>query len=180
MANGRHFMTRPFFGSCLSCVFLSLFCGTSFGGRIVKIEVRVDGEVVLEREDGDYGDRDADAVWESLKEVNLRETDAFKTLKIAPDQKKFNIQRENPKKGPLPIEIHVMYGGIAHTCNMTIERVTPDRFGGKWRIVRDDVDDLFDARMISRSDATTLRDPKFDKIAARIKEKAASKVKESR
>ena len=162
-------MTRSCLAACLGGVLLSLFCGTAFGGRILHVEISLNGDVILEGDASDYGERDADAIWESLKEVNLRETEAFKQLKVAPTLKEYKMQYDAPKKGPRPIKIDASSGGEADTCVLTLKRIKPDANGRCWRIAADDLDDLFDFRMISRDEATRLKNPKFDKIESKVK-----------
>jgi len=170
-------MAKSFFVSCLSCVVLSLYCGTAFGSRYVPIEISVNGEVILKGNASDDGERDADAVWEFLKGMKLQETDAFKKLAIASDLKEYKFKFESPKNREGPIKIDASVGGEVTTCVMTIKRVTPDARGGTWCIDPEDLDDFFNFRMILRSEARYLKNPKYDKIEARIKEKAKSNVK---
>lgn len=171
-------MAKSFFVSCLSCAIVGMLCNTAFALRLCWVEISLNGEVILETSYGDNGHPDADAVWEGLKVQNLRETDAFKKLKIDPELKEYRFDVPPPQKGEeWPIKIRATYGGVAETRFVTIKRVAPDQTGGSWRIDAKDLDREFDTRKISRRQARELKDPKYDKIEAMIKEKAESNVK---
>lgn len=171
-------MAKSLFVKCLSFAALSLICGTALGARYVPVRISVNGEVILEGNASDDGHRDADAVWEALKDVKLRETEAFKKLEIASDATVYKFRLDRPENNaPLPIQIDASVGGEAATCVMTIKRVKPDGGGGTWKIDSEDLDGLFDFRLISRAQARYLKNPKFDKFEAMVKEKARSNVK---
>jgi len=152
---------------------LVMFYGTTYGARLVRVEITLNGEVILEGNASDNGERDADAIWEALKVTNLRETDAFRKLKIDPELKEYQFDLDPPEKGHAwPIKIDASFGGEKETRFVTIKRVTPDQNGGSWRIDSQDLDDAFDTRMIMRSEAVRLKRPKYDKTEAMVKEKA--------
>lgn len=171
-------MTRSIFISCLTCAILNLFCSAAFGARYVKVEVSVDGEVILEGNASDDGHRDADEIWEALKHAKLRETDAFKKLKIPTDLMEYKFERGRPKSPPFKID--ASYGGEHSTYFLKIKRVVAsDGPAGTWRIDPEVLDTGFDFRSISRGEARRLKNPKFDKNEELIKAKDSQKIKKN-
>jgi len=143
---------------------LNLMSVPAFAARFVPIKISIDGEVLLEGNASDDGRPDADQVWEALKQVNLEETEAFKKQfgKVASDE--FKLLRKQGERGqPRNVTIDVAYGGLAETASLTIRRMPPDGAGRVWRIRAEDVDTLFNNRLIRRSDAATLSNPKRSK-----------------
>jgi hypothetical protein len=130
----------------------SLTCETLFAARFVPVKVRLQGEVILEGSTTDDGRQDADAVWDLLKSLNLEETDAFRKLGVKPDAKVHTLDCSSEKIGLQPIQVDVAFGGVANSRALTIHRLGTESSGKLWRIASEDVDDLFDVRLIKRKD----------------------------
>ena len=158
---------RAFMLSAQVVLFLCVAGGTASAARYVPVEVRLNGEVILEGNVSDDGHRDADELWEALKVSDLGEAEAFKKLRVAPDLNEYKVAGGGDKAEPLPVQIKVRYGGVAQSRAITIRRVPPDSAGRVWRISAADVDDSFDGRMLSRREAAKLVNPKLEKGKAK-------------
>jgi hypothetical protein len=55
------------------------------------------------------------------------------------------------------------YGGTAIRHELHIKRVPSDAQGREWQLDSDEITELFDSRMISRSEAAKLAEPKRTK-----------------
>ena len=129
--------------------------------RFVPVRVFVDGELILSGNASDNGYRDADEVWDALKKVNLEATDAFKKLVPDTSANTIEISKKQAEKGkPQRIRLNVAYGGLAETAALHLERQPPDGAGRVWRISADDVDRLFNSRLVRREQVTRLKNPK--------------------
>ncbi len=165
-------MSKTFFVRFLSCAVFSLLWDTAFAARWISVEISLNGEVILTGSDSDNGESDADTIWNSLKHLKLRETEAFQKHDIDPKLKEFKFDLDPPEHGkPWPIKIDASFGGVKETRFVTIKRVEPDEFGSQWCIDPADVESMFDYRMIGRSEAGNLKDPSYSAIAARFSNK---------
>ena len=141
---------------------LCLAGSSAVAARYVPVRISLDGEVILEGNLSDDGDRDADELWDALKSANLRETDAFRELQVAPDLKELTIGGSAGKQETLPVQVTVKYGGVAQSRAITIRRMPSDRVGSTWRVSAEDVDELFNRRLLSRREVAKLADPKME------------------
>ncbi len=165
-------MSTSFFVTFLSCAIVVLSCEKALAARWIPVEISLNGEVILEGSDSDNGESDADAIWNSLKRIKVRETDAFKKLGIDSKLKEYKFDLNPPEKGqPWPIKIDASFGGVKETRFLTIKRMESDEFGDHWRIDPTDLDEWFDYRMIVRSEAGSLKDPGFSELRARFSNK---------
>lgn len=141
----------------------NLLSSPAFAARYVPIKVYFDGELILEGNASDDGHPDADAVWEALKQVNLGETDAFIKLFGRDVGDELKIWKKPEGELPMKIRIDVAYGGVAEVTALRVRRQRPDAAGRVWRVHPEDVDNSFNTRLIKRSDAARLANPKRDK-----------------
>lgn len=141
---------------------LCLAGSSADAARYVPVRISLNGEVILEGNASDGGERDADELWDALKSANLREMDAFRRLQVAPDLKELKVGGTADKQETLPVQVSVKYGGVAQSSAITIHRMPPDRVGSTWRVSAKDVDELFDRRQLSRREVAKLADPKLE------------------
>ncbi|MCA9124443.1 MAG: hypothetical protein H6822_33865 [Planctomycetaceae bacterium] len=157
-------MNRKCACRCLCFIALNILSCPVFAARYVPIKVYLDGQVILEGNASDDGSPDADEVWDALKQVNLGETEAFKKLFGKDVDDEFTIlKRRKEREQPLKITIDVAYGGVAETTGLRIRRMHPDGAGRVWRIQSEEVSDLFNERLIRRSDVARLSNLKRSK-----------------
>jgi hypothetical protein len=146
------------------CLLTLLSSSTAEAARLVPVEVKLNGVVILEGSTGDNGEPDADAVWDALKNINLAETGAFKKFHVDPKLKEFQVKSVDLlTKRPLPIVVEIRYGGIVETTELLLQRREPDQAGRVWRISPAEVDRLFIDRLIPRSAAAQLTNPRQER-----------------
>ena len=133
--------------------------------RYVKIEVLLDGKVLLEGNDSDDGHRDADQVWDALTSVNFKATDEFKKLMTKDDVQEVLLKSTtgSARGEQVNLQIDAMYGGTVVTHELHIKRVPVDRFGREWQLDAKELTKLFRYRTISRDQAAQLANPKRTK-----------------
>ncbi len=136
---------------------------TAEASRYVKAQVLLDGKVILEGNASDDGHRNADQVWDALKTVRFKPTAEFQNLKVKADAKDVVVKSTSSEDEPARLKVDVYYGGIAHTHELHLQRVPADEYGREWKIDSKDVERLFESRLISRSEAGKLSEPKRQK-----------------
>jgi hypothetical protein len=124
--------------------------------RLVRVEITVDGKLVLRSSFGDSGREDADEVWNGLKTLRFEATEEFAELS-AGDAKEIVLKSQAPVGELGQIVIDVSYGGRAETRELRLIRVAKDRRGFEWQLDPAEVDRLFDDRLIRRKDAKRLK-----------------------
>lgn len=148
----------------LLCFFtFGLLSCPAFAARFVPIKVYLDGELILEGNASDNGHRDADAVWDALRQADLGETDAFIKLFGKDLGDEIKIWKKSDSELPLKITIDVAYGGVAVVTALRVKRQRPDAAGRVWRLHPDDVANSFSKRLIKRSYAARLSNPRREK-----------------
>lgn len=164
---------QSFFFFLAICAFISIPHASA--ARYVPVTISLNGKVIFEGNASDNGERDADEVWEALKESRLRPTRAFGELglDVSGDHLQLNAvdsdETNNENHEAHWFEIDVAYGGFARTRNLTLERVKPDAAGRIWRITSGDVDGLFDWRFVRRLEIPELKKPSYLKIKDKVK-----------
>ncbi len=118
---------------------------------------------MLEGNASDNGHRDADQLWDALKDVKFKPTAAFKKLQEKEDAKEVLLKSTTGRGELVNLQIILDFGGRAVTNELHIHRVPADAPGREWQLDADEVANLFDSRMISRYEAGKLRDPKREK-----------------
>lgn len=100
-------------GMCIVCCIAN--SSTARASRFVRVEVLLNGKVILEGNASDNGKRDADELWEALKQVKLKATAEFRTLDIAKDAREAAIKSTAPTGERGNVKIVMSYGGVAET-----------------------------------------------------------------
>lgn len=150
-------------------VFLILFVtlaslhGSVLAARYVPVKVFVNGKLILTGSASDDGRRDADEVWESLNRVELKESGAFRELVGNANRDHVELGDVRTTSSDSSIRVDVRYGGVADTRRLRLVRFMSDDGTVSWRIHSNDVERLFGDRMITRSAAKSLVNPKRDK-----------------
>ncbi len=149
---------------------LCFVLGTSFtwsnaatAARFVKADISVDGKTVLEGSTGDNGRVDADGVWEYLKSIKFKATKEFLDLDVDPAAHETVLSSNAPQGQVGTIVVHIRYGGKAMTRKLKLVRVPIDKHGREWSLDPGQMDRLFDDRLIRRSDAARLDNPRKSK-----------------
>lgn len=132
--------------------------------RLVTASISLDGKTLLKGSTGDNGRVDADGVWEHLKSIRFKATKQFLLLKVDPNAKRIELSG-NQKEGRLDtIIVHINHGGRAMTRKLKLVRGSIDKQGREWwSLDPAEVDKLFDDRLIRRSDAARLNNPRNSK-----------------
>ncbi len=131
--------------------------------RYVRAEITLDGKTLLRGSTGDNGRVDADGVWEYLKSMKFKATEDFERLAVDPSAKQ-TILTSNAPRGQLgTVVVYIAYGGKAMRRKLKLVRVPIDKQGRQWALDPAEVDKMFDDRLIRRSDAARLKDPKASK-----------------
>ncbi len=131
--------------------------------RLVRAKISLDGKTLLEASTGDNGRVDADGVWEYLKSIKFKPTDHFHDLKVDPDTNKTVLSSNAPRGQLSSIIVHIHHGGRAMPRQLTLVRVPVDKYGREWSLDPTQIDELFDHRLISRSQAAKLDKPQYSK-----------------
>lgn len=131
--------------------------------RVVQADISLDGKVVLEGSTGDNGRVDADGVWEYLKSIKFKATEDFRKLHVDPEAKQAVLSSNAPRGQLGTIILNIRYGGKAITRELKVVRVPIDKYGREWSLDPAQVDKLFDDRLIRRSDAARLDNPRNSK-----------------
>jgi len=132
----------------------------ALAARYVKVQITLDGKVILEGGASDDGSRDADQLWDALKSVKFKPTAEFHKLNIKDDAKVAVIKSTSPMGEPVNLKVDVWYGGTAIADELHLRRLPVDDYGREWQLDSTEVTDLFESRMILRSEAARLIDPK--------------------
>jgi hypothetical protein len=151
----------PFAATMALLALLSL-PGVASAARFVEVTVSLDGKIVLTGSRGDDGSADVDDVWNYLKTLKLVPTEHFAGLKIPADAQSALLKSSAPVGQPGEIVVSIDYGGIATTRELRLVREPPDKYGREWRIHAEDLDDLFDERLITRRQAADLHTPQLE------------------
>jgi hypothetical protein len=130
------------------------------GARFVRVQIILDGKVILEGNASDDGRRDADELWDALKSVRFKPTTEFHRLCVEADVQETVLKSTSPPGELANLTVEVAYGGTAVTNELHIKRVPVDAQGREWQLDSKDVTRLFDSRLISRSEAANLIDQK--------------------
>ena len=125
--------------------------------RLVRASVSVDGKVVLKSSYGDNGSPDADEVWDQLKSLTFAPTEEFASLGLAEGAREATLESNVPVGTFGQIYVDIAFGGTGQTRHLRLIRVEKDQNGRLWRIHPEDIDDLFDERMIRRDQAALLK-----------------------
>jgi hypothetical protein len=133
---------------------------TAQAARFVRVQIILEGRVILEGNASDDGSRDADQLWDALKSVEFKPTAEFHKLNVDADVQETVLKSTSPAGELVNLKIEVAYGGTAITNELRIKRVPVDDQGREWQLDSNDVTRLFDSRMISRSEAANLIDQK--------------------
>lgn len=128
--------------------------------RLVQASVSHDGKTILVASTGDDGRVDADGVWDYLKSIKFKPTQHFKDLAIDQTAKRAELKSDAPRGQAGTIVVDVAYGGKAIQRKLTLVRVEPDAQGREWSLDPVEVDKMFSDRLIRRSDAARLNNPK--------------------
>lgn len=131
--------------------------------RYVEASITLDGKTLLKGSRGDNGRVDADGVWEYLKSIRFKATEDFRKLNVAPDAQETILTSDAPAGQLGTIILDIRYGGKAITRELKLVRVPIDEYGREWSLDAAQVDELFDERLIRRSDAAQLENPKNSK-----------------
>jgi hypothetical protein len=156
--------------SLIQSTLLVLALWTSFAwtnqataARYVEASITRDGITLLKGSTGDNGRVDADGVWEYLKSIKFKATEDFRRLNVAPDAKETILTSDAPTGQPGTIILDIRYGGKAITRKLKLVRVPIDEYGSEWSLDAAQVDKLFEERLIRRSDAAQLENPRNSK-----------------
>jgi hypothetical protein len=136
---------------------LWLAAAEAHAARLVKMEIRVNGKVVLETSTGDNGHPDADEVWGYLNQTAFAPTEDFPANPAGKDANELVLQGD-PEQGN--VELRVRYGGTATTRRLKLIRV-PAENGRIWKVAPEEIERLFDERTITRREAAQLKTPQL-------------------
>ncbi len=141
MVHGKYLSTL------IVCLLLCLInAADANASRYVKVEVLLDGKVILRGSASDNGRRDADELWEALKKVDLKPTAEFQKLAVQAAAKEYLIKS---MAADGKVKIAMYFGGVAETVELKIYRVPIDKFGREWRLAAEDINRLAKDRVIS-------------------------------
>ena len=128
----------------------------SFATRHSPAHISVDGKVVLKCGGSDNGSPDADEVWETLKTRRFYPTEHFAALQIPDDVLEFIIHSDAPD-GEVGIVVDVPFGGRSETRSLRIVRTPTDEHGPTWMVDPKEVEDMYEWRTITRTQAAYLK-----------------------
>lgn len=133
--------------------------------RLLRASVTLDGKEILTSSTGDNGSPDADAVWNRLKTLDFKPTAEFAKLGLAADAKSLTIGGDLPgaAKRVRRVQLSIAYGGMAYCWTLKLVRAPAHPDGPRWRVHADEIDRHFQYRMISRTEAARLKDPRRKK-----------------
>lgn len=125
--------------------------------RFVPASIAMDGKEILRGSTSDDGHPDVDEVWGYLRGITFSPTDDFAKLGLAADTAQLLLE----KKGePKAIVLDLAYGGEVRTWRLELERCVDAHGKPCWKLAPPEIERLFSYRLISRSEAARLRDPK--------------------
>ena len=131
--------------------------------RFIRAKVSLDGNTVLEGSWSDDGHVDADGVWEYLKSIKFKTTQHFTDLKIDPSAKEMTLASATKPGQPGSVVVNIAYGGKAFKRQLKLVRVPVDEYGRERTLDAIEVNKMFDDRLIRRSDAAKLANPRQTK-----------------
>ena len=129
--------------------------------RFIRASISFEGNVILEGSWSDDGYTDADGVWEYLKQIKFKPTEAFQALGVAPtaQQTVLSDDRKGVALSRTKLKVDIAYGGASNFRKLTLTRVPKDRWGSEWKLNPKEIDGMFAYRLISRREASKLRTP---------------------
>jgi hypothetical protein len=136
---------------------LGLATTEAHAARFVKMEIRVNGKLVLESSTGDDGHPDADEVWSYLNQRAFAPTKDFPADPAGKDANELVLEGD-PEQGN--VELRVRYGGTANTRRLKLIRISAED-GRNWKVAPEEVARLFDERTITRRQAAQLKTPEL-------------------
>jgi hypothetical protein len=144
----------------VACVFF-MWPHEARAARFIRASVSFDGKVILAGSTSDDGYADADGVWEYLKEIKFKATEAFEALNVDPTAKQAKLvgAGSGVALSDCRITVSIAYGGSSKFRELTLTRVAKDAHGREWMLDPGEVDKWFAYRLISRREASKLRHP---------------------
>lgn len=125
--------------------------------RFIPASIAVEGREILLGSTSDDGHPDVDAVWGYLSGIAFTPTEEFAKLGLTTDGAQLLLE----KKGePRAIVLDLAYGGEVRTWRLMLERSQSEQGELRWKLAPGEIERLFSYRLISRSEAARLRDPK--------------------
>lgn len=125
--------------------------------RFVPATIAIDGKEILRGSASDDGKPDVDEVWGYLRGMAFTPTEEFAKLGLAADASQLLLE----KKGePKAIVLDLAYGGEVRTWRLELARGVDGQGKACWKLAEPEIERLFSYRLISRSEAARLREPK--------------------
>jgi hypothetical protein len=127
------------------------------GARFVRASIAIDGREILQGSTSDDGDPDADEVWGYLRGIAFTATEELAKLGLATDAAQLLLEKKGEAK---PIVLDLAYGGEVRTWRLSLDRSQNEKGEVRWKLAPAEIERLFPQRLISRSEAARLREPK--------------------